>query len=172
MPAAPTHHGSVRPAAELRFEQEVVGFFVRTTEVLGVPKSVAAIYGVIFASARPLCFAEVEERLELSKGSTSQGLRLLVGIGALRTVAVAGDRREHYTPDMELRKLIARFLENRLQAQLVAGEAQLSEIIQRVPAADPAAAAQLNRRLKNLQTWHVKARALLPVAKTFLKLGG
>lgn len=161
-----------RPVAELQFEREVVEFFIESTEVLGVPKSVAAIYGVIFASARPLCFADVEERLDLSKGSISQGLRLLTGIGALKTVAVRGERREYFAPDMELRKLIQRFLENRLQTQLEAGEQKLDGIIRRVPSIAEDDAAQLRQRLKYLRTWHVKARALLPVAKTFLKLSG
>jgi HTH-type transcriptional regulator, glycine betaine synthesis regulator len=163
---------SPRGAAELRFEQEVVSFFIGATEVLGVPKSVAAIYGVVFASARPLCFGDIEERLNLSKGSISQGLRLLTGIGALKAVEVTGDRREHYTPDMQLRKLIQRFLENRLQTQLEAGEHSLDRIIRRVHSLEEDDAKQLTQRLKHLRTWHVKARALLPLAKTFLKLGG
>jgi DNA-binding transcriptional regulator GbsR (MarR family) len=162
----------VRTCAEIRFELGVVEFFVYATEMLGVPKSVAGIYGVIFASAQPICFADIEVRLKISKGSISQGLRLLSGIGAIKTIRVARDRREFYTPDMELRKLILRFLENRLQIQLVTGEERLERIIRAVPATDLKEAEHLTRRLNYLRIWHVKARALLPLAKTFLKLGG
>jgi DNA-binding transcriptional regulator GbsR (MarR family) len=158
--------------AEVGFENKVVGFFLKTTEDFGVPKSIVSIYGVLFASSRPLCFGDIEDRLDLSKGSISQGLRLLVGIGAIKAVEVAEDRREFFIPDMELRKLILRFLENRLQVQLATGEERLEQLICAVPATDPRAAEEIKQRLTYLRTWHGKARALLPVAKTFLKLGG
>ena len=49
-------------------------------------------------------------RLNLSKGSASQGLRYLLDLGAVRTVYVAGDRRVHYEAVAELRNLANRFL--------------------------------------------------------------
>ena len=55
------------------FERELVGFFVDAADVLGVPKSVAAIYGVCFASAQPLSFGDIVARLDMSQGSISQG---------------------------------------------------------------------------------------------------
>ena len=88
-------HAAVVPARvpdAAAFEQAMVGFFTEAAEMLGLPKSVAAIYAVIFASPRPLSFADVETRLQLSKGSVSQGLRFLRQIGAIRA-AEGGERR-------------------------------------------------------------------------------
>ena len=68
-----------------------------------------------------------------------------------------------------MRKLIQRFLENRLQKQLAAGGTRLESLVKTVPGQGDDAA-ELRRRLKSLQDWHAKARELLPVAKTFLKL--
>ena len=64
-----------RPAERVEFEVAVVDFFVGAAHLLGVPKSVAAIYGIVFASAAPLSFADIAARLDLSQGSISQGLR-------------------------------------------------------------------------------------------------
>jgi DNA-binding transcriptional regulator GbsR (MarR family) len=151
------------------FEGQVVEFFVSAADLLGVPKSVAAIYGIVFASPQPLSFAEIEGRLDISKGSVSQGLRVLREIGALKEVSADEDRAELFTPDLELRKLVARFLENRLEKQLSAGSSRLASLTKSVPGRN-GEAAELKKRLQSLSDWHRKAKALLPVARTILKI--
>lgn len=158
-----------RPADQVGFETALVDFFVDAADLLGVPKSVAAIYGIVFASPAPLSFAEIEARLDISKGSVSQGLRVLKEVGALKEVSTPTDRAELFTPDLQLRKLVARFLENRLQKQLAAGSTRLTALAKAVPGRK-ADAVVLRDRLKQLQNWHDKARALMPMAKVFLKL--
>lgn len=159
-----------RPVGVVAFEEQVVGFFVRAADLLGVPKSVAAIYGIVFATPRPLSFAEIEERLDISKGSISQGLRVLREVGALKEVSTEADKTELFTPDLELRKLVGRFLENRLEKQLTAGSSRLAALGKAVPGRN-GEAAELRKRLQSLSDWHSKAKALLPVARTILKLG-
>jgi len=167
-----------RPAAVVHFEETVVGFFLDAAEILGVPKSVAAIYGLCFASAEPLSFADINDRLDISQGSISQGLRVLREMGALRVVPVEATetgvaspetrRREFFTPDLELRKLASRWIEQRLEKQLQAGKGRLQAMKEAVPA--DASARERKARLKYLESWHRQSRALVPVIKTFLKL--
>lgn len=52
-------------------------------QVFGVPKSVGQIFGLLYASPEPLVFSDIVVRLEISKGSTSQGLQLLPSLGAI-----------------------------------------------------------------------------------------
>ena len=138
----------------------------------GSPRSVAAIYGIVFASAVPLSFADIEARLDISKGSVSQGLRVLREVGAVKEVSSQEDRAERFEPDLELRKMVQRFLENRLAKQLQTGGSRLEQMVKTLPKGRHGEAAVLRARVKQLQTWNSKARALLPIAKTFLKLGG
>lgn len=152
------------------FEEQVVDFFISAADLLGVPKSVAAIYGIVFASPAPLSFAEIETRLNISKGSVSQGLRVLRDVGALREVSNETDRAELFTPDLEMRKLIQRFLEQRLEKQLDSGKGRLKELNRSLPELKSSDTETLRQRLRQLQGWHDKARALVPVARTFLKL--
>ncbi|MBS0631527.1 MAG: hypothetical protein JSS11_06410 [Verrucomicrobia bacterium] len=159
-----------RPAELVAFDHQMVTFFVDAAELLGVPKSVAAIYGVVFASPTPLSFADIEQRLDISKGSISQGLRVLREVGAVKAVEREGDRRERFVPDLALRKLVRRWLEDRLQKQLTAGSNKLTSLKQLVPAQTSENAEVLRQRLKQLQAWHSKARAVVPLAKTFLQL--
>jgi DNA-binding transcriptional regulator GbsR (MarR family) len=159
-----------RPADVVAFEGAMVDFFVDAAELLGVPKSVAAIYGSVFASPVPLNFADIESRLDISKGSVSQGLRVLREVGAVKEVSSDADKAELFEPDLELRKLVARFLENRLAKQLQSGGSRLDALTKSIPGKNGEAAV-LKARVKQLQNWNSKAKALLPIAKTFLKLG-
>ena len=176
------------------FETEMVAFFVDAAELLGVPKSVAAIYGIVFASPEPLSFSEIEERLAISKGSVSQGLRVLRDVGAIKEASYpdldaqdsepqtpishlpspkstrTSKGRDRFVPDMELRKLVKHFLETRLQSQLESGSGRLEQLEANIPTANPEYAALLRDRTKYLSSWNKKARALMPIAKTFLKL--
>lgn len=152
------------------FEAAMVGFFVEAADLMGVPKSVAALYGICFAAPEPMSFADIEQKLDLSKGSISQGLRFLREVGALKEVSAAADRVERFEPDMELRKLASRWLEERLEKQLLSGRSRLQAIGKSIPAGRKSSARILKARLKALQNWHDRTRSLLPVVKTFLKL--
>lgn len=159
-----------RPADVVAFEESVVTFFLEASEILGVPKSLAVIYGVCFASPTPLSFSEVQERLEISAGSISQGLRILRDVNALKVVATRMTKRELFEPDLELRKLISHYLEQRVEKQLDSGRGRLQAIGDAIPRGSPDSGKVLRTRLKSLQGWHDKTRRMLPVIKTLLKL--
>lgn len=153
----------------MTFEVEVVSFFVGTAEILGVPKSVAAIYGIYFATIRPLSFADINERLNISQGSISQGIRVLREVGALKLVKTQ-ERRDYFAPDLELRKVVTRFVEERLEKHLKTGKGRLQVMRACVPDIETNMAKEMKARLHYLQTWHDKSRAIVPLVKTFLKL--
>ena len=169
-PGSPLVIATDRPADVASFEAAMVDFFVDAAELLGVPKSVAAIYGIVFASPVPLSFADIGSRLDISKGSVSQGLRVLREVGAVKEVSAAADKAELFEPDLEMRKLVARFLENRLAKQLGEGGSRLDQLAKTLPKGRNGEAAVLKARVKQLQNWNSKAKALLPIAKTFLNL--
>src|SRR5882757_6184898 len=77
-------------------ETEVIDLFVQLSRLVGQPRSLAEIYGLLFISSRPLTMDDIIARLGLSKGSASQGLKFLNRLGAARPIYVAGDRRTHY----------------------------------------------------------------------------
>jgi HTH-type transcriptional regulator, glycine betaine synthesis regulator len=158
-----------REEAVVAFEAELVDFFVEAAALLGVPKSVAAIYGIVFASPVPLSFAEIEARLDISKGSVSAGLKVLREVGALKEVSKATDRAELFEPDLQMRKLLEHYLQNRLEAQLASSKGRLTAISKAVPGRDGSAEV-LRARVRKLQAWHDRSRALLPIIRTFLKL--
>ncbi len=168
---------SGRAADVVAYEEEMIRFFIDTADLLGVPKSLAAVYGVIFATPEPLSFSEIAAKLNFSNGSVSQALRVLRDMGAVRAaddgVKAEGRgraaARDRFVPDLELRKLVSRFIEQRLEKQLAIGSTRL-EILRRTMPSNNRSNAELGRRLKSLADWHTRARQLLPVVRTVLRI--
>ncbi len=152
------------PAARLTpLETEIIDFFVQLSRVLGQPRSLAEIYGLLFISVRPLSMDDLIARLQLSKGSASQGLKFLCSIGAARTVYIAGERRTHYEAVAELRNLATRFLRDQIVPHLDNGQARLERIAGMVKHLPPAERARVNGRVKMLQSWERQSRRFLPL---------
>jgi len=157
-------------------ENEVVAIFVQMIQVLGLPRSVGEIYGLLFATPQPLAFQDIADRLDISKGSVSQGLKFLRTVGAIKPVVVEGDRREFFEPVVELRALVSGFINQRLNPQLEewGGRANALKLEAFERREDdslklnlPASTAQhrkvLSSRLDKLKTWQKRANTVLPM---------
>ena len=150
-------------------ESGVVGVFSDSARILGLPPSVGSIYGVFFASSEPLCLDDVVERLGISKGSASQGLRQLREFGALRAVTHGNGRREYFGPNTELKKLVGGFLRSQLLPQIEAGVAESNRLAERASAAGLSERAHaLRRRLEKLKTWQRRGLQVLSLMERFL----
>lgn len=149
-------------------EAELIELFVRMAQTIGLPKSIGQIYGVIYGSTEPLNLEDITARLEISKGSASQGLRFLRSIGAVDSVHVDGRRSEHFIPETSLRALASGFLKEQIEPHLDHGADRLARL--RELAGDPATGDSelLRERIGRLEAWHSRAIKLLPFALRFL----
>ncbi len=152
------------------FERELIAIFVDMMQTLGLPKSYGEIYGLLYATPEPLCFAEINERLSLSKGSVSGGLKALKEIGAVKLVSIPEDRRERYEPELELRRLVLAYMQDRIQPQLEANAnrmGRLDKLLQQTRF-DLADRKTLRSRLSKLAKWRYKAAGIIPWIARFL----
>lgn len=150
-------------------EQGVVDLFIRLADLLALPKSIGKLYGLLYISPRPLPMDDLMARLDLSKGATSQGLRQLRAIGAVRAVTLPGDRRDHFVAELELRRLVGGFLKEQVRPHLISGGEKLKSLgplIDEWPEEDRR---EIGRRLERLQIWHHRARRLLPVLQRLIR---
>ncbi|MDB4684652.1 hypothetical protein OAF68_03190 [Akkermansiaceae bacterium] len=92
------------------FEAQVIGFFCDGVKMLGLPKSIGEIYGLLYVTQEALSLDDLVSRLGISKGSTSQGLKMLRKLGAVREVEGELGRRVYYEPDVELKQLVGGFI--------------------------------------------------------------
>ncbi len=149
-------------------ELEVIHIFVQAAQILGLPKSVGEIYGLLYCSLDPLTFDEIMRLLKISKGSTSQGLRFLRNIRAVNTVYVEGNRRDHFVAELRLRNLSAGFLRERIMPHLENGEERLTDLQKLLEDSPPEKRKILEERMGYLHTWNKKARGLLPWVLKFI----
>lgn len=152
-----------------QMEDAIIEFFIRLAQVIGLSRSVGEIYGLLFASTRPLAMDDLIRRLRISKGSASQGLRLLRSFGAVRTEYVPGDRRDHYVAELELRHLLGGFLREKLQPHLAWGATRLNELDRLAAALSADDHGILRDRLVRLNRWRTRGQKLLPVALKLLR---
>jgi HTH-type transcriptional regulator, glycine betaine synthesis regulator len=143
-------------------EVEVIHLFVQFSRALGQPRSVAEIYGLLFVSHKPLAMDDLIERLNLSKGSASQGLKYLQDLGAVRTVYAGGDRRTHYEAVTELRNLAGRFLRQQILTHLSDSESRLDHITSAAQKLSGEQRKFVTARVKTLRNWEKNGRRMLP----------
>lgn len=158
-------------AAQQSLESELVTIFSDLAELFGNPRSHGAIYGLLFASEIPLSMDEIIQRLSISKGSASQGLRHLEEFGAVTREKENGTRTHLYAARLELRPLIAGFLSKRLVPGLTGGAERLKKLRHLVPDLPPSAQHAASLRLERIEKWHTRAATFLPLAKKFLQTG-
>jgi DNA-binding transcriptional ArsR family regulator len=151
------------------FERECVDFFADVVGVLGVPRSMGQIYGLLFASPRPLSFTDITEKLDISRGSASQGLKALRELGAIYAIGVRGraemedgrsemaadsisnaelrtpnsgrdgNRGDLYVPELGLRRLVGGVLREKVEPIVQDGAARLKKLRTEAQAAPDAA---------------------------------
>lgn len=144
-------------------EVEVVQLFAQFSHAFGQRRSVGEIYGLLFVSPLPLTFNELKERLQLSSGSTSQGVKLLRDLGAVREVELPGRRRTHYEAVAELRKLAGSFLRQQIATQFGDSGSRLERFREQAQTLTGEAREFALGRAKLLGSWERNARLVLPL---------
>jgi HTH-type transcriptional regulator, glycine betaine synthesis regulator len=165
-----TRHASL-PAS---YESGLVEIFADLAELFGNPKSYGQIYGLLFANEQPLSMEEIAQRLDISQGSISQGLRQLEAFGAVVKERNNGSRQALYSAKLEMKLLISGFLKERVIPRLESTESRVKALrnsLNSQPLAlrsMPSALASARFRLDRVAKWHRSARTLLPIARKIL----
>ena len=151
------------------FEARVIELFCDGVKLLGLPKSIGEIYGLLYVSPEALSLDDLVERLRISKGSVSQGLRSLRALGAVREVKGPAGRRVYYEPDVELKQLAGGFIKEQVRPHLESGEEKLMELkmmVKKMPG--DSKSDFYTGRLERLGGWTKRARFVLPFIQKFL----
>lgn len=158
------------PAAD-EFSRECVEFFGEAVQLLGLgPPSVGEIYGLLYASSEPLSFSDIFERLDISKGSASQGLNLLHSLGAVHTAVPvdANGRREYFSPELSLRKLLRGVLDERVGPLTNKSAGRLARLRELADGTGGRMRKFRLSRVQQLETWRRRLKAVMPVLGTLL----
>ena len=150
-------------------ERQVVNFFVDGVRVLGLPRSIGEIYGLLFISQSALSLDDLVQQLQISKGSASQGLRMLKSLGAVREVGNGTERRTYYEPAIELKRLVGGFIREQVRPHLASGKAKINKLaVAAADVDDPGHREFLSDRIERLESWIRSSGRVLPVIQKLL----
>ncbi len=137
--------------------------------MLGLPKSVGEIFGVLYGSPKPLTMFDIIDRINISKGSASQGLKMLRTLGAVREVSCDDDRKTYFEADVELKKIVGGFIREEIRPHLRSGKERLQSLNAELEHIDdPELKEFYEERIERLGRWSKKANLVLPILQKFL----
>lgn len=157
---------NVRELSEL--ETETVAIFVRLGQVIGLPKSLGQIYGLIYISPKPVTMEDITSRLGISLGSASQGLRQLKSLKAIRVAYIPGQRKDHYLPETEFRKLIGHFIEDQLRPHIEVGSEAIEHMSQLTADIPGEVGEHYRSRIDKLRRLHKIVGSVTPALAKFI----
>lgn len=146
------------------FQLQSVTLFISVFGVLSLPRSIGEIYGLLFSTQEPLSLDDVQARLQLSRGSASEGLRWLRSLGAVNQVYLPGVRKEHFTAETSLRKLASGYLRDCIHPHLENGPTRLSLLESSIDDASPTAHFEKSRA-GQVAGWYKFFGKVLPLVK-------
>jgi HTH-type transcriptional regulator, glycine betaine synthesis regulator len=147
----------------------MAGIFADLADLLGNPSSLGSIYGLLFASPNPLSMEEIVERLGISTGTASQGLRRLAELDAITPQKADGERMTRYTAKLELRPFVSAFLNQQLLPRLKKSSERVEALEDLAQGLPSVARMELKIRLERAAKWHRRAMTFLPIVRRFLK---
>lgn len=176
MSMSPPVTAASKSGDQAEFVRECTEFFAEVVQFMGVPKSVGQIYGILYATPAPLSFSDIVERLEISKGSASQGLQFLRSLGAVHQLppgkvapatggqpAARAQMREYYEPELSLRKLVSGILREKVAPLATSGSRQMTRIKELAEACDRNQRSFYMGRANQLLTWRNRIKTVLPI---------
>jgi DNA-binding transcriptional regulator GbsR (MarR family) len=108
----------------------------RTTQALGLGRICGELYAYLFFSEKPRSLADMQLALDISKGSASMSVRQLEQWGAAEKVGVQGDRKDYYTANEWLGKVVRNVLNDLASRRLASYDEVLSEAREMLPQDD------------------------------------
>jgi DNA-binding transcriptional regulator GbsR (MarR family) len=142
-------------------EIELGDFFVQMAGILGVPRSVAQIYALLYAAPSALDFDQIQAKLGMSKGSVSQGLKFLRDHEMILSVKAKGARRERWEPTPSLAASLVNLVRRQVLPALQQSTPQLQRVLDGAQTAG--ASPEVLERLSRLKRWNARALELFPL---------
>jgi len=147
---------------------EAIEMFISFFKLIGLPKSVGEIYGLLFVATRPLSMEDLMDRLQISLGAASQGLKLLRSVGAVKVVYAPGERRDHYVADLELSKFATSFIKEEMKPRLERALQRVERMESLAKDLDPKERRTAFERIDRLKHWMERGQKMMPWILKFL----
>ncbi len=130
----------------------------------------ARLFAYLILSDRALSQEELSQRLDLSRGHTSESLRMLLANGFIRKSWIKGTRKEHYEAEKDLWRVTAGVLLGKFKRQMSTVSQRFEDILKAAKALQSSENPPDTRRRARLLVDRVKRmRGLVQAARKLLE---
>ena len=84
----------------------------------GINRTMAQIHALLLISADPLTQDDMMELLNISRGNTNMNIRELINWGLVERVLLSGERKEYFTAEKDIWKVVKRIVKERKKREL------------------------------------------------------
>jgi DNA-binding transcriptional regulator GbsR (MarR family) len=148
---------------------DVVGKLI---EFWGFKRNMGRVWSVLYLSPEPLSAEDLRTSLKLSSGAVSMTVNDLLRWGVVRKVWVQGERKDFYTAEVQLWRMISRVFNEREKSEIVmaieAFEEALAEVSKLRTAADPKVRARADLQYERIKQLLELARLGKKLIETLL----
>ncbi len=137
---------------------DVIG---RLIEFWGFKRNMGRVWSVLYLSTDPLSADDLRDSLKISSGAVSMTLTELGRWGVVRKVWIQGERRDFFSAETQLWKMVSRVFNERERTEIVAAIDAFQEALQLLDKAKESERTKLQRE---------RIKQLLDLARLGLKL--
>jgi DNA-binding transcriptional regulator GbsR (MarR family) len=109
-----------KPRALWPTEASVSDVIGRLIEFWGFKRNMGRVWTVLYLSPDPLSAEDLRQALQLSSGAVSMTLSELSRWGVVRRVWIQGERKDFYTAEVQLWRMISRVFNEREKSEVTA----------------------------------------------------
>jgi DNA-binding transcriptional regulator GbsR (MarR family) len=84
----------------------------------GINRTMAQIHALLLVSPDPLTQDDMMEQLNISRGNTNMNIRELINWGLVERVLLAGERKEYFTAEKDIWKVVKQIVKERKKREL------------------------------------------------------
>ncbi len=108
---------------------DVIG---RLIEFWGFKRNMGRVWTVLYLSPEPLSAEDLRHALQLSSGAVSMTLSELSRWGVVRRVWIQGERKDFYTAEVQLWRMISRVFNEREKSEVTAAIDAFEEALEKI----------------------------------------
>lgn len=113
---------------ENTFIDSVVKTASEFADSIGLGSVAAQMYALLYLSPSALSLDEISEKLNLSKSTVSQNIRILEGWDAVKNIFVKGSRKDFYEVNPNIIEIVLKKLKGGMFNRLSKAQTSVSEI--------------------------------------------
>ena len=118
-------------------KEEFIQGLSQISQFWGLPKSMGAIFGVLYLSPNPLSLDELVEQTGFTKGAISTSVRTLARMGLIHRQTKLGDRKDYYIAESDFYKVIRSILKGRENSEFDRALASIGQTLEILEASPP-----------------------------------